>query len=140
MFPLFAQLVAPPIQPGPARLPERQSPTANDDAVQLELENEAGEQNEGEFNLQINRQSIEIEGSSPYNRKRTQEILRDCELSVDSSRKNSCVNQLNAQLQKDGYINTRVVAEELNGQTKLIIIPGRLVAVSYTHLTLPTMS
>ena len=132
MFPLFAQLVAPPIQPGPARLPERQSPAANDDAVQLELENEAGEQNEGEFNLQINRQSIEIEGSSPYNRKRTQEILQDCELSVDSSRKNSCVNQLNAQLQKDGYINTRVVAEELNGQTKLIIIPGRLVEINVT--------
>lgn len=130
MFPLLAQLVAPPIQPGPARLPERESPSRNDDAVQLELKNQQGEQNEGEIDQQNDRQSIELEGSSPYDEKRTQEILKNCVLSVDSSREDSCVNQLNAQLQKDGYINTRVVVEEADGQPKLIIIPGRLVEIN----------
>ena len=37
MLLLLAQLVAPPIQPGPARIPERQSPAASDDAIQLEV-------------------------------------------------------------------------------------------------------
>ena len=75
-------------------------------------------------------QPIELEGSSPYNAERNKQILRNCELSVDTSIKNSCVNQLNAQLQKDGYINTRVVAEEIDGQVKLIIIPGKLVEIN----------
>ena len=132
MFPLLAQLVAPPIQPGPARLPERQNPATNNDAVQLELEEQQDEQNENDVDQQNNGQSIELEGSSPYDRKRTQEILQNCALSADSSREDSCVNRLNAQLQKDGYINTRVVAEEINGKTKLILIPGRLVEINVT--------
>ncbi|QNI74817.1 polypeptide-transport-associated protein/ ShlB-type [Synechococcus sp. NOUM97013] len=130
MFPLLAQLVAPPIQPGPARIPERQSPAANDDAIQLEVEDQKEEQNESEINEQSDGQSIELEGSSPYNAERTKQILRNCELSVDTSLENSCVNQLNAQLQIDGYINTRVVAEEIDGQVKLIIIPGKLVEIN----------
>ena len=130
MFPLLAQLVAPPIQPGPARIPERESPAANDDAIQLEVEDQKEEQNESEINERSDGQSIELEGSSPYNAERTKQILRNCELSVDVSLEKSCVNQLNAQLQKDGYINTRVVAEEIDGQVKLIIIPGKLVEIN----------
>ena len=130
MLLLLAQLVAPPIQPGPARIPERQSPAASDDAIQLEVKDKKEEQNESDVNKQRDGQSVEFEGSSPYNDEKTQKILKNCELSVDSSRKNSCVNQLNSQLQKDGYINTRVVAEEINGQVKLIIIPGRLVEIN----------
>ena len=61
MFPLLAQLVAPPIQPGPARIPERQSPAANDDAIQLEVEDQKEEQNESEINEQSDGQSIELE-------------------------------------------------------------------------------
>ena len=66
----------------------------------------------------------------PHTMLKKHKNLENCELFVDSSRKNSCVNQLNSQLQKDGYINTRVVAEEINGQVKLIIIPGRLVEIN----------
>ena len=60
MFPLLAQLVAPPIQPGPARLPERQNPATNNDAVQLELEEQQDEQNENDVDQQNNGQSIEL--------------------------------------------------------------------------------
>ena len=130
MFPLLAQLVAPPIQPGPARLPERESPARNNDAVQLELDQEPSQQVEGEFDAQGDGQPIELEGSLPYNKERIQDILQGCAISIDSNQKNSCISQLNAQLQKDGYINTRVVAEEENGQTKLIVIPGRLVEIN----------
>ena len=130
MFPLLAQLVAPPIQPGPARLPERESPARNNDAVQLELDQEPSQQVEGEFDAQGDGQPIELEGSLPYSKERIQEILQGCAISIDSNQKNSCISQLNAQLQQDGYINTRVVSEEENGQTKIIVIPGRLVEIN----------
>ena len=130
MFPLLAQLVTAPIQPGPARLPERQIPVQNDEAVQLKLDQEPSQQIRGEFDAQSNEQPIELEGSSPYNKDRIQEILNNCAISSNSNRGNSCINQLNAQLQKDGYINTRVVAENENRQRKLIIIPGRLVEIN----------
>ena len=130
MFPLLAQLVAAPIQPGPARLPERQTPVQNDEAVQLKLDQEPSQQIGGEFDVQSNEETIELEGSSPYKKDRIQEILKNCAISSNSNRGNSCINQLNAQLQKDGYINTRVVAENENRQSKLIIIPGRLVEIN----------
>ena len=130
MFPLLAQIVAAPIQPGPARLPERQIPVQNDEAVQLKLDQEPGQQIRGEFDAQSNEQPIEIEGLTPYNKDRIQEILKNCAISQNSNRGNSCINQLNAQLQKDGYINTRVVAENENSQRKLVIIPGRLVEIN----------
>ena len=130
VFPLLAQFVAPPIQPGPARLPEQNIPEANNSEIQLRQENEPGKQNENVLILENHKQTIELEGTSPYNTKRTEEILKSCEFSVDSRQQKSCINKLNAQLQKDGYINTRVVAETINGRTKLIIIPGRLLEIN----------
>lgn len=131
MFILLAQLVAPPIQPGPARLPSREIPASQPGSVQLEIDDEASpEVKNGTEGNSSDKEFINIEGQSPYSDEQTKKILGDCEQSSDPSRKDNCVNKLNAQLQKDGYINSRVVAETNNGATKLIIIPGRLVEIN----------
>lgn len=131
MFILLAQLVAPPIQPGPARLPSREIPASQPGSVQLEIDDEASpEVKDGTEGNSSDKEFINIEGQSPYSDEQTKKILGDCEQSSDPSRTDNCVNKLNAQLQKDGYINSRVVAETNNGATKLIIIPGRLVEIN----------
>ena len=128
---LLAQLVAPPIQPGPARLPEREIPTSQPATIQLDIDNEANGDRKDEKRLKdADKDIINIEGKSPYSIKQTKEILGNCDQSLDSSRADSCITKLNARLQKDGYINSRVVAETINGTTKLIIIPGRLVEIN----------
>ncbi|CAK24818.1 ShlB/FhaC/HecB family hemolysin secretion/activation protein [Synechococcus sp. CS-197] len=128
---LLAQLVAPPIQPGPARVPEREIPTSQPATIQLDIDNEANDGRKGGKGTKNNNEdNINIEGKSPYSDDQTKEILENCDQSFDSSSADSCVTKFNSRLQKDGYINTRVVAETKNGTTNLIIIPGRLVEIN----------
>ena len=129
MLTLFAQLAAPPIQPGPARVPERQGPTRNNNSILLRLDNKLGKENENTNQQHESQESIELEGSSPYKKETLEKILEGCRLDNKPNGTEKCLNKLNAQLQKDGYINTRVITEKKEGKYKLIIIPGRLVEI-----------
>lgn len=131
MILLLAQLVAPPIQPGPTRIPGREIPASKPGTVQLDVDEKANQNDQSDKpDHTIENKTIDIEGESPYSDEQTKKILGNCDQTLDSTQSDSCVNKLNAQLQKDGYINSRVVAETNNGVTQLIIIPGRLVEIN----------
>ena len=131
MILLLAQMVSPPIQPGPVRIPSRTAPESRVDSVELEIEDNQSEGNKID-NLEKNTQITPPTpiGNSPYTKEQTKKILQGCTNLENKDEATRCVNKLNAQLQKDGYINTRVVSESESGKTQIIIIPGKLVEIN----------
>ena len=140
MFLLLAQLVAPPLQRGPARLPEpapqQQPPSAqghnrNDD-LKLIPKNISPEQpNHLEArpsSTPSNSALPRINGDLPYSSSQLEALLRGCD--ADSDVKTSlkrCAELLNGQLQQDGYVNSRVYTETVATPGQLTVVMGRLV-------------
>jgi len=142
MLLLLAQLVAPPLQRGPARLPEpaaRQQPApnapgenSNDD---LKLAPDSGFPDQPK---QLEPRPSPSSGSSalpqisgdqlPYRRTQLESLLRGCDTnSGDETGLRRCAELLNGQLQQDGYINSRIYTETVPAPGQLIVVMGRLV-------------
>ncbi len=142
MLLLLAQLVSPPIQPGPARIPDvapnqqPQSPTqpADETAPTLTLPNEQPLTAEPETSTspvggsEADDGNVKIVGDLPYDQAKVSEILRRCSKAVDQqTRLQQCAEAFTGLLQKDGYVNSRVFIESEPAPGQLMVVMGRLV-------------
>lgn len=140
MLLLLAQLVAPPLQPGPARLPDpapQQQPEANtpgntDNDLQLSPENDSPAQSTPQKSNPGGNSSINalprISGDLPYSSSQLETLLRGCATASDvEAGLKRCAELLNGQLQQDGYVNSRVYTETTPPPGELTVVMGRLV-------------
>ena len=138
---VLAQLVSPPLQPGPARLPdpapvEQRRPNTpivepDNDSQPLPLDDSSSGAPAKPLKETAPTKDIsrfpEIKGKTPYSQAELQKILRLCqrEKKLDSRLKR-CAEALSGKLQQDGYVNSRVFINEPEpGQ--LTVVMGRLV-------------
>jgi len=141
MLLLLAQLVSPPLQPGPARLPnpvpvEQPKPEtpiiqSGDDTPGLPPD---GSSSEDPFKPQQKPNTKgdvspfpKINGEIPYSPAELRNLLRLCQTeSTFNNRLKRCAEALTGKLQQDGYVNSRVFIDEPEpGQ--LTVVMGRLV-------------
>jgi hemolysin activation/secretion protein len=133
---LLAQLVSPPLQPGPARIP---APAAVDqepkqDTDPLRLSPESVPSPLQPHGLPRPEQSQPpwpppVEGATPYTPEELGAILSGCD---DINLKRSlqmCAEALTARLQQDGYVNSRVYVEQDPPPGRLVVVVGRLVEI-----------
>ena len=112
---LLAQLVEPALQPGPVRLPsnvpiERAAPATAAPAVEL---------------------SPELKDSRLYTPEALQDQLERCQqenpINNNIQNLNNCAAALTAQLVAKGYLNSRVIVDQLTNPARLELVEGRLV-------------
>ena len=120
---LLAQLVAPPIQPGPVRLPtttapqERlkqptDKPILDPGLAPPEDQSDPSPQekppaSEGSATLIPSWRPMVV-GDSPYSREELNKVLESCGKATPAETLNACAAALTARFIKDGYVNTRV--------------------------------
>ena len=139
MLLLLAQLVAPPLQRGPARLPEpalRQQPSTQGDNRNDDLklipegisptkpkQLKAQPSSSSRSNL-----LPRISGDLPYSTTHLETLLQGCDTSRDvEAGLKRCAELLTGQLQLDGYVNSRVYIETAPAPGRLTVVMGRLV-------------
>jgi len=113
---LLAQLIEPPIQPGPVRLPnrpaqERQRQEVTPAAPVLEQEPTPNASPADEATEPTNEPSDwnpTLLGNVPYSDAELLRIFSSCSKTSASKRLNACAAALTAELVSDGYINSRV--------------------------------
>ena len=145
MLLLLAQLVSPPLQPGPARLPdtapsERSRPgnpdTNNgldrDDGLEQQTspatDSSAPEPSSSSHSHQG--LSPDVRGETPYTAAKLEQLLRRCSGAAPGrERLKRCAEVLTAQLQQDGYVNSRVFIESSPAPAHLLVVMGQLVEV-----------
>ncbi len=133
---LLAQLVSPPLQPGPARIPApaavEQQPQQDTDPLQLSPESVPSPLQPDGLPLPERSQSPwtpPVEGATPYAPEELSAILIGC---ADISPERSlqlCAEALTARLQQDGYVNSRVFVERDPPPGRLVVVLGRLVEI-----------
>ena len=121
---LFAQLIEPPLQPSPVRLPEARPtetrPTYGDDKRILVAPAETRDQGQNDtIKSSEGRNQVlqEVLNLTVYNENQLKTILNSC-FSVEDPRErlDQCAAALTAQFRADGFINSRVyVSEEATG-------------------------
>lgn len=137
---LIAQLIAPPLQPGPVRLPEvapaeQRTPRLQDrkgEQDQIQIESDPGlpqpatmpDQDGGAPAL-----FPKVEGSRIYSPEQLRQIFASCGRSTPSATLQACAEALSARFEADGYVNTRVYV--LGGSTPgaLEVVEGRLAEI-----------
>ena len=142
MLLLLAQLVAPPLQGGPARLPETaprqhsvpRTPGENrNDDLELAPESTSSTQPkplEGRPRRSTSTKSPlpRISGDLPYSSTQLETLLQGCDNTSNfESGLKRCAELLTGQLQQDGYVNSRVYTETVPAPGQLIVVMGRLV-------------
>ncbi|MEB3322376.1 MAG: ShlB/FhaC/HecB family hemolysin secretion/activation protein [Synechococcaceae cyanobacterium] len=139
MFLLLAQLVAPPLQRGPVRLPsprgveERPAPGEGRPAPPVELPAESGEPApspappSGETAPAAPRSALPpVQGLTVYGPAELRRILAPCAAIPDpAERLGRCAEALTSRLVADGYISSRAYAKEETGS--LEVVEGRIV-------------
>jgi len=128
MLPLLAQLVAPPLQPGPIRLPgadqQRSLPVSPAPAgpqapapVQPAAPGATASQ-------------PRLRGFNPYSPAELSRILADCSSNTNpEARLNLCATALGSRLFADGYINSRVIPQPNPPPGELEVVPGKIEAI-----------
>jgi hemolysin activation/secretion protein len=143
---LLAQLIAPPLQPGPVRLPEQaplqeRSPVATprqqgpilegapaptkSDQEQRPSQAPASAPSGAEQPLPS------LEGSTPYGRKQLRTILKGCLQSSNAPDEalRNCAAALTTRLVRDGYVNSRVYVRSTPAPGRLEVVEGRIAEV-----------
>ena len=145
MLLLLAQLVAPPLQPGPVRIPEpiptERHPSRPVDDVPLNpapLQEAQQPQRPTSRGQTAEPWSPPIEGSAPYSPDQLADILSSCSEGSPSLSLQRCAEALTAQLQRDGYVNSRVFVEEEPAPGRLVVVTGRLVEL-HVDATTPAL-
>ena len=142
MLLLLAQLASPPIQPGPARVPDRApnqgSPFAEqpkgetepplslpaDDLLRLSPDGSIP----AATNNQAHSSTIKVVGDLPYPKNTIAALLKRCSTAKElKQRLQACAEALTGLLQKDGYVNSRVFIESKPAPGQLTVVMGRLV-------------
>lgn len=134
---LLAQLVAPPTQQGPIRLPgagsQEQRPSLTPTAPPLQVQPEGlpvptPPEQPAAPSQPVSPQSPEraypVQGNVPYSRERLTTLLQGC------TELEACAERLRRQLAKDGYLNSQVVSSE--SPPSLQVRLGRLEALNIT--------
>ena len=129
---LLAQLVAPPIQPGPVRLPattapqerrlqQTDQPILDPGLAPTEDESEAPI-SEGPPTL-IPSWRPTVIGDTPYSKEDIDTVLKSCGKATTAETLNSCAAALTARFIKDGYVNTRVytLSEPTPGSLEVVM-------------------
>jgi hemolysin activation/secretion protein len=145
LLPLLAQLVAPPLQDGPVRLP---GPAAGEQRLAPNrpvptLELPAGEtQPQGTPNQPAipssgdaqSRISVPtIKGLSRYSSSQLAEILKECQaIREPAERLKVCAASLTARLVADGFVNSRVFVVAKPAPGYLEVVEGQIVEVRVT--------
>ena len=141
----LAQLIAPPLQPGPIRLPEptpleQLSPLAPKpqqgpvlDVTPSQARPDAPQQPTRPADRSTDSESVlpRIEGSTPYSRDQLQTILKGC-LDGGGSRSDGlrrCAAALTTRLVTDGYVNSRVYVRAKPEPGLLEVVEGRIAEV-----------
>lgn len=120
--PLLAQLVAPPLQPGPVRLPEP-APQLPEQAPQLPAPQPAAPK---PLPPGANAAPL-VRGFVPYSSSALAAILAPCRAEPDPQvRLQACAAALSARLFRDGYINSQVVPQAEPAPGLLVVQPGRI--------------
>ena len=138
---VLAQLVSPPLQPGPARLPdpapvEQRRPDTpivqpDNDSQPLPLDDNSSGAPAKPLREPATTKDIspfpQVNGETPYSQAELQKILRLCQRDNKlDNRLKRCAEALSGKLQQDGYVNSRVfINEPAPGQ--LTVVMGRLV-------------
>ena len=135
MIHLLAQLVAPPLQNSPVRLPGpaagEQRPAPEQRPPALEIEAQPGSGGEppaapGPPTGELPR----IQGLSRYSASQLQAILAPCRAIADpTARINACAAALTARLIADGFLNSRVYGTASPAPGLLEVVEGRIVEV-----------
>ena len=144
MLPLLAQLVAPPLQNSPIRLPGpeagQQRPDERKAPVPVEIqvgpstpiktprpvETKPGERKEPEPQTVSNLPTVT--GLTIYSAKELTRILGNCGTQGKADeRLKACAAALTAKLVADGYVNTRVYTDEKTSPGHLTVVEGRIV-------------
>ena len=132
MFPLLAQLVAPPLQPGPIRLPgadqQRSLPVAPAPSAPSGPQAPVPVQPAAPGPTAS---QPPLRGFNPYSAAELSRILADCSSNNNTSqeaRLNLCATALGSRLFADGYINSRVIPQPNPPPGALEVVPGTIEA------------
>jgi len=142
---LLAQLVAPPLQPGPVRLPEEmplqqqrpQTPTPTRPVFPLPESTPApgpapDQQKEQEPQDGELSPTPSIEGQTPYSPEQLQQILSQCRRRSATDTLIACAAALTARLTADGYVNSRVYVQKTPAPGSLKVVQGRIAELRIT--------
>jgi len=126
MFPLLAQLVAPPLQPGPIRLPgadqQRSLPVSPSPAGP-----QAPAPVQPPASPDATASQPRLRGFNPYSAAELSRILADCSSNTNpEARLNLCATALGSRLFADGYINSRVIPQPNPAPGALEVVPGKI--------------
>ena len=142
MILLLAQLISPPIQPGPARVPEHtpkkqpRFPTkpSSETTPSISLPSDepfvptAEDSRPAGSDEPSPSSTVTVVGDLPYPKDALSELLERCSKANDqTSRLRQCAEALTGLLQKDGYVNSRVYIEAEPAPGQLVVVMGRLV-------------
>ncbi len=139
---LLAQLVAPPLQPGPVRRPEtyplqqprpgsKQQPIQLRDGLQPETPsppNQSGPPIQPVQGAKL----PNVEGNHQYSQSQLETLLKSCATADPATTLQACAAALTARYISDGYINTRVYANPDQGQFSLQVVQGRIAEIRIT--------
>ena len=139
---LLAQLAAPAIQPGPARIPERAPNQGSlipahperetEPSLSLPAEDPLKLSPDGSIppakNSQAHSNTVKVVGDLPYSQKMIAALLKRCGTTKEQSQKlQACAEALTGLLQRDGFVNSRVFIESEPEPGLLTVVMGRLV-------------
>ena len=145
MLDLLAQLVAPPLQNSPVRVPgpdavEQRPRSDQEPTLQLGPNEQAPtrlERQPSQPQPLVDTTSTvtlpDIKGTLRYNNAQLRRILAQClQVSEPNQRLNDCAKALTARLVADGYVNSGAIVRGSGASAYLEIVEGRLVEVRIT--------
>ena len=136
---LLAQLIAPPLQPGPIRLPnstvEQRKPPGDDTVFEQPNNDNSGLGSNGsESNLKLKTTAWtpNVVGDAFFTDEQLSTILKTCRQETEAETLNNCAAKLTAQLLSEGYINSRVYVLQEPQPGALEVVLGRISEVKVT--------
>jgi len=135
---LLAQLVAPPLQPGPIRLPEpapiqQRKPRSGKPLQESpDLQTPVSQPIEPNDQGARPKQLPSVKGSTVYGPVQLQEVFGRCSRPDLAATLQACASALTARYLADGYVNTRVFVAASSGAGVLEVVEGRIAEVRVT--------
>lgn len=131
---ILAQLVAPPLQPGPVRLPSkapRQRPAQQGEV--FDLPPDANVQPQETSEPQPSSEWLpEVQGKTPYSQEELETILSTCGRADSKATLNACAAAITARLIQDGYVNSRVYTLRTPEPGALDVVMGTIAELRIT--------
>ena len=133
----LAQLVAPPLQPGPVRLPNTAPQQARPkDSPLLDVPTAPGmspsESSTTETGESVSDWRPEIKGNVPYSASELSDILQSCGKETVQKTLNTCAAAITARLIQDGYVNSRVYSLKTPEPGALEVVLGTIAELQIT--------